>query len=141
VVTAVPRLERVLETALYVEDLERAAWFYEHVLELPVLSGDGRFRAYDIGGQSVLLVFLRGATLETVHLQGGTIPPHDGSGRIHVAFAVAASALPDWEARLAEHAIAVEGRTTWPRGGHSIYVRDPDGHLVEFATPGIWKTY
>ena len=34
--------------------------------------------------------------------------------------------------------IAVEGRTTWSRGGISIYFRDPDGHLVELATPGLW---
>jgi catechol 2,3-dioxygenase-like lactoylglutathione lyase family enzyme len=136
-----PRLDRVLETALYVDDLERAARFYEHVLELPVLTGDGRFRAYDIGGNSVLLLFRKGATLETVHLPGGTIPPHDGDGPVHVAFAVAADELPVWEQRLAEHDVAVEGRTAWPRGGQSIYVRDPDRHLVEFATPGIWKTY
>ena len=136
-----PRLDRVLETALYVEDLERAARFYEDVLELPVLTGDGRFRAYDVGGQNVLLLFRRGATLETVHLPGGTIPPHDGSGPVHIAFAVTADALAEWEARLTGHGVAVEGRTTWPRGGHSIYVRDPDRHLVEFATPGVWKTY
>jgi len=136
-----PRLDRVLETALYVEDLERAAGFYERVLELPVLSADSRFRAYDVGGNSVLLLFRRGATLDTVHLPGGTIPPHDGSGPVHFAFAVTADELAVWEARLAAQDVVIEGRTTWPRGGHSIYVRDPDGHLVELATPGSWATY
>ena len=29
----------------------------------------------------------------------------------------------------------------WERGGQSIYFRDPDGHLVELATPGIWAIY
>ena len=42
------------------------------------------------------------------------------------------------EARLAEAGIAVEAHTTWPRGGESIYFRDPDNHLVELATPGLW---
>ena len=135
------RLDRVLETALYVEDLERAGKFYEQVLGLQVLSADSRFRAYDVGGKSVLLLFQRGATLDTVHLPGGTIPPHDGNGPVHLAFAVTAGELEAWEARLAAEAIAIEGRTSWPRGGHSIYVRDPDGHLVEFATPGIWAIY
>lgn len=136
-----PGLARVLETALYVEDLERAAGFYEGVLELPVLSSDARFRAYDVGGESVLLLFRKGATTATVVLPGGTIPPHDGDGRLHVAFAIAADDLGAWEARLGKHGVAIEGRTRWPRGGESIYVRDPDQHLVEFATPGIWQTY
>src|SRR5882757_801318 len=82
--SSVPALGRVLETSLYVDDLERAARFYEDVLELPVLTADSRFRAYDVGGQSVLLIFRRGATLETVRMPGGTIPPHDGPGPLHI---------------------------------------------------------
>ena len=84
------KLERVIETCLYVDDLDRAARFYERVLELGLLTSDARFRAYDVGGKSVLLLFQRGATLETVHMPGGTSPPHDGEGPLHMAFAVAA---------------------------------------------------
>jgi len=137
----VPKLNGVLETALYVDDLERAARFYEEVLELRGLTQDSRFHAYDVGGKSVLLLFQRGATLETVHLPGGTIPPHDGHGPLHVAFAIGAEELPVWTERLAAHGIAIEARTDWPRGGHSIYFRDPDGHLLELATPGLWAIY
>lgn len=137
-----PKLDRVLETCLYVDDLDRAAHFYQEVLQLPRIGGDeGRFRAYDVGGKSILLLFKRGATLETVRLPGGTIPPHDGNGRLHVAFAVSAEEMPAWEKRLGEHGVTVEGETRWPRGGRSIYVRDLDGHLVELATPGLWATY
>ena len=136
-----PKLGRVLETALYVDDLERAAAFYEQVLGLTSVSKDSRFHAYDVGGISVLLLFKRGATLETVHMSGGTIPPHDGNGPIHMAFAVGASDLTAWERRLGESGVAIEGRTDWPRGGHSIYFRDPDGHLLELVTPGVWPTY
>jgi catechol 2,3-dioxygenase-like lactoylglutathione lyase family enzyme len=136
-----PRLNGVLETALYVEDLERAARFYEETLGLSALAKDARFRAYDVGGRSVLLVFRRGATLETVRMPGGTIPPHDGHGPLHIAFAVDAADLVAWEDRLGRHGVAIEGRTAWPRGGQSLYVRDPDGHLLEFATPGLWATY
>ena len=74
--------------------------FYEQVLGLAALTSDSRFRAYDVGGQSVLLLFRRGATLETVRMPGGTIPPHDGHGPLHMAFAIAADALPQWEQRL-----------------------------------------
>jgi catechol 2,3-dioxygenase-like lactoylglutathione lyase family enzyme len=141
VVGEVPKLDRVLETCLYVDDLGRAARFYEQVLELTALTSDARFRAYDVGGKSVLLLFRRGATLETVHMPGGTIPPHDGHGPLHIAFAVSAAELPAWERRLGEHGVVIEGRTDWSRGGHSIYFRDPDGHLLELATPGLWAIY
>jgi catechol 2,3-dioxygenase-like lactoylglutathione lyase family enzyme len=135
------KLDRVMETCLYSDDLDRAARFYEEVLGLPVMTADSRFRAYDVGGQSVLLIFRRGATRETVHMPGGTIPPHDGHGDLHIAFAIAADELRDWERRLATHGIAIEGRTKWTRGGESIYFRDPDRHLLELATPGLWAIY
>ncbi len=135
------KLDRVIETCLYVDDLDRAGRFYEQVLELRAMTSDARFRAYDVGGQSVLLLFRRGATLQTVRMPGGTIPPHDGHGPLHMAFAVTVEALPQWEARLTEQGIAIEGRTDWSGGGHSIYFRDPDGHLLELATPGLWAIY
>lgn len=139
--TPAPPLDGVLETALYVADMARAVAFYEGVMGLRPMFRDDRLAAYAVGGRSALLVFLRGHTTQTVHLRGGTIPPHDGHGPLHFALAVAHAALPAWEARFASHGIPVEGRTDWPRGGQSLYVRDPDGHLLELATPGIWPVY
>jgi catechol 2,3-dioxygenase-like lactoylglutathione lyase family enzyme len=136
-----PALERVIETAIYVDDLARAATFYEGVMELPVMVSDDRFRAYDIGGESVFLVFKRGATLDTVHLPGGTIPPHDGHGPLHLAFGIKSDELPTWERRLTEKGVPIEARTDWPRGGKSIYFRDPDNHLLELVTRGVWRIY
>jgi catechol 2,3-dioxygenase-like lactoylglutathione lyase family enzyme len=141
VVTAAPKIAGVLETALYVDDLDRAAGFYEDVLGLKPINKDQRFAGYDAGPRSVLLLFKRGSTLETVHMPGGTIPPHDGQGPLHIAFAIAVDALPAWEQHLAGRGIAIEGRTDWPRGGKSIYFRDPDNHLLELATPGLWPNY
>lgn len=140
-VDSTPRIDGVLETALYVDDLAAARRFYEEVLGLSVLFADERLCALDAGRRSVLLLFRRGSTLTTVTLPGGTIPPHDGSGPVHIAFAIPAADLGAWETRLAAHAIPVEGRTAWPKGGRSFYVRDPDGHLVELATPGLWAVY
>ncbi|MGY3615012.1 VOC family protein [Bradyrhizobium sp. USDA 10063] len=136
-----PKLSGVIETALYVDDLDRARAFYTDVLGLEPLTSDSRFLAFDVGGRNVLLLFRRGATLDTVHLPGGTIPPHDGNGPTHAAFAIAADELPAWEKRLGERDVAIEGRTDWPRGGKSIYFRDPDNHLLELVTPGVWAIY
>ncbi len=139
--TEVPKLGSVIETALYVDDLARANAFYQDVLKLEPLTSDSRFTAFNVGDRNVLLLFKRGATLETVTLPGGTIPPHDGAGPIHVAFSIGADELPVWEKRLEGHGIAIEARTAWPRGGHSIYFRDPDNHLLELVTPGVWAIY
>jgi catechol-2,3-dioxygenase len=126
-----PDLLGVLETSLYVDAFERACPFYEQVLGLNSIYRDARLCAYDVGGRGVLLLFLR----------GGSLAPHDGHGPIHMAFSIAASALADWEARLAEAGVAIESRVKWPRGGESIYFRDPDGHVLELATPGLWPGY
>ncbi len=136
-----PNLLGILETSLYVDDFGRACPFYEQTLGLNSIYRDARLCAYDVGGRGVLLLFLRGASLETVHLPDGTIPPHDGHGSEHVAFSIAAGELADWEERLKDGGVEIEGRTQWPRGGESIYFRDPDGHLLELATPGLWPGY
>ncbi|WP_114943096.1 VOC family protein [Microvirga calopogonii] len=136
-----PKLNAVLETALYVDDLSRARAFYEESLDLRVLFGNQRMCAFDVGGKSVLLLFLRGASREDMPTPGGTIPGHDGQGPLHIGFAVSADDLAAWESRLQERGIPIESRTTWSRGGTSVYFRDPDGHLLELATPGLWETY
>ena len=136
-----PDLLGVLETCLYVDAFERACPFYEQILGLNSIFRDPRLCAYDVGGRGVLLLFLRGGSLETVQLPGGMLPPHDGSGPVHLAFSIAAEELAAWEERLAEADIAIEGRIKWPRGGESIYFRDPDGHVLELATPGLWPGY
>ncbi len=74
-------------------------------------------------------------------MPGGTIPPHDGNGHLHLAFSIAASELPGWEMHLAAKGIAIESKIHWPRGGWSVYFRDPDQHLVELVTPGCWPIY
>ena len=134
-------LNGILETAVYVDDMARAQAFYEEVMGLKPMFQDRRLTAYDVAGRGVLLVFKRGASLEPAVLPGGTIPAHDGAGPLHLAFATGADQLAAWEERLKANRVEIEGRTDWPRGGKSIYFRDPDGHLIELATPGLWPIY
>jgi catechol 2,3-dioxygenase-like lactoylglutathione lyase family enzyme len=136
-----PRLDGILETALYTDDMERARAFYEGTLGLKPIFTDNRLTAYGVAARSVLLIFKRGSATQTVTMPGGTIPGHDGAGPLHVAFAIGKDELARWEAHLGAHGVPVEGTTDWSRGGRSIYFRDPDGHLLELATPGLWTVY
>jgi len=137
-VTRSPGVTGVLETALYVADVGRATEFYQSLFGFAKLDGDARFTALEVPNRQVLLLFQRGGTTEPVRLPFGVIPPHDGNGNLHFALSIVERSLAAWEALLAERRIAIEGRVRWPRGGTSIYFRDPDGHLVELATPGLW---
>jgi len=136
-----PRVTGILETSLYVDDVARAAQFYKSLFGFQQMFVDERLCALAIGEKQVLLLFKRGASIEEMSLAGGTLPPHDGSGQLHVAFACSAEELPEWEAQLATHDVPVESRIHWQRGGTSLYFRDPDENLVELATPGIWPIY
>jgi catechol 2,3-dioxygenase-like lactoylglutathione lyase family enzyme len=140
---AAPAINGVVETILYTDDLARAAEFYQRVLGLTVMKGDGeRFQALDSGAGRVLLLFKRGGTLVPQPVaSGGVIPPHDGSGPLHLAFAISAADYEAWCAWLLERGVAIESETQWERGGRSVYFRDPDRHLVELVTPGIWPNY
>ena len=136
-----PALKGILETCLYVDDLERARAFYDALFELPTVFSDQRMCGYDVVGRGLLLLFRRGSSLRTITLPDGSIPAHDGHGPVHVAFSIGADEVATWEERLAAQGVAIEGRAKWPRGGISLYFRDPDGHLLELATPGLWKGY
>jgi catechol 2,3-dioxygenase-like lactoylglutathione lyase family enzyme len=62
-------------------------------------------------------------------------------GPMHIAFSISAGELDEWQRHLTDAGVSLEGRTQWPRGGASVYFRDPDDHLLEIATPGLWKGY
>jgi catechol 2,3-dioxygenase-like lactoylglutathione lyase family enzyme len=136
-----PAIQRVVETALYVDDLPRATAFYRDVLGLRVLEEGARLVSIDAGGATLLLLFQRGATLGGVDFPGGRIPPHDGGGPVHMAFGIGVEDVAAWERQLAAHGVEVESRVQWSRGGRSLYFRDPDQHSIELVTPGTWPTY
>ena len=130
-----PKTEGPLESSLYVEDVGRSARFYERIFGFRVISDFApRGCAMEAGPRQVLLLFKKGASR-------GITSPHDGEGELHLAFAIAAEELTRWEVWLAENGIAIEERTKWERGGTSLYFRDPDRHLLEVATPGVWSIY
>jgi catechol 2,3-dioxygenase-like lactoylglutathione lyase family enzyme len=130
-----PKSAGILESSLYVADVDASVRFYEKIFGFHVISEfGGRGCALQADGRQVLLLFKKGGSLamET---------PHDGEGELHLAFAIAAAELPVWEQWLAGNGIAIEEKRHWERGGVSLYFRDPDRHLLEVATPGVWTIY
>lgn len=130
-----PKTQGILESSLYVADVAKSIHFYKTVFGFEVISDFGeRGCAVQAGGRQVLLLFKKGGSRNTQ-------TPHDGDGELHVAFAVSAAELAIWEPWLAEKKITIEEKRKWDRGGQSVYFRDPDRHLLELATPGVWSIY
>jgi catechol 2,3-dioxygenase-like lactoylglutathione lyase family enzyme len=128
------KIKAVVETALYVDDLQAAETFYGMVLGLHVMGKEsGRHVFFQVGKASLLLAFLAADTLKGDHF-----PPHGASGPGHFALGIDAEAIDAWRKHMQGHGVIIEKEIEWPRGGRSLYFRDPAGNLVELVTPGIW---
>jgi catechol 2,3-dioxygenase-like lactoylglutathione lyase family enzyme len=126
-------IRRVLETILYVDDLEAAERFYAEVLGLERDSRQPGLFVFFRCGEGMLLLFEPEAAST-----GRSVPAHGARGPGHACFAVPEAELDAWKARLREAAVEIEQEVTWPRGGRSFYFRDPAGNSLELATPKIW---
>ena len=137
-----PRVSGQLESSLYVADLERSRAFYERVMGFETLLQEERMVGMAVPGGSILLLFRTGGSTEPSEVPGGTIPPHDGRGTLHLCFAVPLAELYAWQQHLRAQGVPIESRVSpQSRGGTSLYFRDPDGHSLEVAGPGLWATY
>lgn len=149
-----PEIDRLLETFLIVENVEAASALYHDVLGLQSYGERSeRGALFRLPGGQLLGLVARRAATEPNELAGGTVPavvPEEGegggaarrpAGQAHLAFAVATDQIDAWRRRLEANGVSVEGDVSWERGGRSLYFRDPDGHLLELATPGLWDFY
>jgi len=125
---------RVLETVLYAEDLSAAKEFYVGILGLEEILFDPERDLFLRCDGSVLIIFKASKTV--IHDSG--VPPHGTVGAGHMAFAVTAQEVLDWDQKLAEKGIEIIERIDWKNGARSIYFRDPAGNILEFATPNLW---
>jgi catechol 2,3-dioxygenase-like lactoylglutathione lyase family enzyme len=126
-------IDRVLETILYVDDLEAARAFYQVVLGLELYSQKHGVFVFFKCGQGMLLLFNAEAASKNE-----SIPAHGAKGPGHVCFAMPEQDFPAWQARLSDHGIPIEQEVTWPNGAKSFYFRDPAGNSLELGTPKIW---
>jgi catechol 2,3-dioxygenase-like lactoylglutathione lyase family enzyme len=127
------KVDAILECCLYAEPLEETARFYQEVLGMDCFSRVPGRHAFFRCGRQVLLLFDPRATARSTE-----VPPHGATGPGHVAFRVPGDRLEAWRHHLACHGVALEREVEWPRGGISLYFRDPAGNSVELAPAEIW---
>ena len=131
------RITGLHHLTLICRDLERTTAFYRDLLGLALVSattndddpGSRHCWFGDAGGAPGTLV----SFLEYPTMPPGTV----GAGSTHhLAFAIESSEeLEAWRDYLRSH--GVESTDVFDRGSfRSVYLRDPDGHIVEIATRG-----
>lgn len=108
---------RIAEVAIFTDNVDAAAGFYERLLGVaPGQRGEG-FAIFKVGGAEVLIH-------ETYEAAPGDVPCEN-----HVAFAVAD--VDRCVAELESRGLCVEIAAREYEWGRSAYLRDPDGHLLE----------
>ena len=125
---------KIKETCLYISDLAQTKAFYHDKLNFPVIGEvTDRHVFFRVGG-SVLLCFL-----PEVSKIAHTLPPHFGSGNLHLAFETTKEEYENWKAKIRQQQIPIEYEHDWGKGFHSFYFRDPDDHLLEVVMEGMWE--
>ena len=132
-------IRHVLESCLYATDLDAAEQFYVDVLGLERYSSVHGRHVFFRCGHGMFLVFNPERTSgEPSRVNGAIVPAHGATGPGHVAFAIPDAEIPAWRSKLEAAGVAIESEVAWPRGGRSLYVRDPAGNCVELASPKLW---
>lgn len=130
----------ILESALYVADLDAAEAFYRDVLGLASVGKVPGRHVFFRCGAGILLLFNPAETVKPPPADSRLpVPPHGATGEGHLCLAATEEEIDRWKAHLASHGVVVESELAWPGGGRSIYFRDPSGNSLEFANPAIWS--
>ncbi|MGF9565414.1 VOC family protein [Neorhizobium sp. JUb45] len=132
-------IDGILETALYVDDLDAAEAFYGSLLGLERISRAGDRHVFFRCGPSILLIFNRHETIKPPSPDALPVPGHGTTGAGHACFRVDAEAIDLIAEKLNKAGVSIESDFRWPNGARSIYLRDPDGNSLECAEPKLWN--
>lgn len=111
--------------ALHVADVEKSCAFYRDVLRLAPLARP----AFTFPG-----AWFRLGTVQELHLIGDRVAPVVSSNRGN-HFALRADELDSWEAHFKQMNADFRPRKQRPDGAWQVFLRDPDGHMIELFTP------
>lgn len=121
-------IDRVDHLVLTVTDVDRAAAFYEQVLGMVAVSFPGDRRAVSFGQQTIKL-----------HAANELVQPtatHPVPGSANLCF-VTAQPISEVQERLRAHDVRIEEGPVSRIGAlgsiTSLYLRDPDGNLLEIG--------
>lgn len=129
----------VLESGLYVDDLEQAEAFYGAVLGLERIARVEGRHVFFRCGDGVVLLFDASKTRVPPDADARLpVPPHGTTGPGHLCFRADGAEIDRWAAHLTASGVTIEADFEWPQGGRSIYFRDPAGNSLEFADARIW---
>ncbi|KAI3317182.1 Glyoxalase/Bleomycin resistance protein/Dihydroxybiphenyl dioxygenase [Xylariaceae sp. AK1471] len=157
------KLTHVLETCLYVRSKSESESFYQDILGLVPSIQSQRISVYPLDN-TTLILFQLGLTLDDIHPEDHpefTVPAHGptqliidsiqsgseqngGQQRLQQHFCLAVPSRQDaerWEEYLNAKDVKILGLIDWERGGRSVYFADPDGHIGEIGSRGIWTHY
>lgn len=125
---------RILETCLYVDDLDAAEKFYQDVMGLEFYAKqEGRHVFFRCGTTMFLLFDPKGTSDPSLPFGG-----HGSHGPGHAAFEIGEDEIAAWRDYLTSCGVPIDSETDWPSGGHSLYFRDPAGNILEVATRSTW---
>lgn len=125
----------ILETALYVDNLEEAEEFYKNIIGLELKAKAADRHLFFQCGPGMLLIF----NPKTTSVKTGPVPAHGATGSGHVAFKIPDTDFDKWRDHFKNHSIEIEAEIDWPEGSQSIYLRDPAGNSLELTTPKTWN--
>jgi len=117
------KVRQLNHVAIHVEDVEMISRFYADVLGLEPMPRP----AFTFPG-----AWFRIGVDQELHLIGREPETHSPPRERHYALLV--DSIEAAASRLREHRLTFDGPRERPDGAMQIFVRDPDGHVVELCT-------
>lgn len=119
------RICELNHVAIHVAEVEKSVAFYREVLRLESMPRP----AFAFPG-----AWFRLGSTQELHLIGKRVEPVASSNRGN-HFALEVDDLNAWEAQLEKSGAEFRRRKQRPDGAWQVFVRDPDGHVIELFTP------